>query len=130
MAKPARGGKRAFGEALENEAANFLLRQGLTLVCRNFQCKLGEIDLVMHNKGTLVFVEVRFRRSSLYGNAAETVDWRKRRKLQRTAQFYLQRSGMANRLPCRFDILGIAPDSGNGSLQFDWIRAAFTMTDG
>jgi Holliday junction resolvase-like predicted endonuclease len=65
MAKPARAGKRAFGEAKESEAASFLVRQGLTLVCRNFQCKLGEIDLVMRSNDTLVFVEVRFRRSSL-----------------------------------------------------------------
>lgn len=130
MAKPARAGKRAFGEAQENEAANFLVRQGLTLVCRNFQCKLGEIDLIMRSKETLVFVEVRFRRSSLYGNAAATVDWRKQGKLLRTAQFYLQRSGLRDRVPCRFDVLGIAPDLCNGTLQFDWIRAAFTLPDG
>ena len=129
MAKPARAGKRAFGEAKESEAASFLARQGLTLVCRNFQCKLGEIDLVMRSSDTLVFVEVRFRRSSLYGNAAATVDWRKQGKLLRTAQFYLQRSGLRDRVPCRFDVLGIAPDSRNGTLQFDWIRAAFTMPD-
>ncbi len=126
MAMPSRSGKRAFGEALELEAAKFLIRQGMSLVCRNFQCKLGEIDLIMLSDNTLVFVEVRYRRSSHFGSAASTVDQRKQKKLVRTAQFYLQRSGLRESMPCRFDVLGLAPSLQSDALQFDWIRAAFT----
>lgn len=125
MARPARAGKRAFGEAIEREAATFLVRQGMALVCRNFQCRLGEIDLIMHSRGTLVFVEVRYRSTSHFGSAVSTVDTRKQHKLVRTAQFYLQRSGLREQLPCRFDVLGISPSAHDGSLQFDWIKAAF-----
>jgi len=126
MARPSRGGKRAFGETLELAAANFLTRQGLTLVCRNFHCKLGEIDLIVLDKNALVFVEVRYRRSSRYGSAAATVDRRKQTKLLRAAQFYLLRSGLRDRLPCRFDVLGIAPSPGSDELRYDWIIGAFT----
>jgi len=126
MAKPASSGKRAFGEALETEAANFLVRQGLSLISRNFQCKLGEIDLIMRTADTVVFVEVRFRKSSMYGSAAATVDRRKQGKLLRTAQFYLMRSGLRDRVPCRFDVLGIAPATTGEELHFDWIKNAFT----
>jgi len=125
----ARKGKRAFGESIELEAANFLIDKGMTLVCRNFQCKLGEIDLIMQDKGVLVFVEVRYRRSSRFGSAVATVDRRKQIKLLRTAQFYLQRSGLRDRLPCRFDVLGISPYSSSCDLVYDWIKAAFTSID-
>lgn len=128
MAIPSHSGKRAFGEALEREAASFLISQGLALICRNFQCKLGEIDLIMQSGNTLVFVEVRYRRSSRFGSAASTVDQRKQRKLTRTAQFYLQRSGLRDSLPCRFDVLGIEPSRQEQRLQFEWIKAAFTTS--
>jgi len=120
-------GKRAFGMQLEAVAARYLARQGMSLLCRNFQCKLGEIDLVMRDGNTLVFVEVRFRRGSTHGNACATVDWRKQRKVQRAAQVYLLRSGLRERHPCRFDVLGITREPVKGALQFDWIPAAFTL---
>lgn len=129
MAKPATSGKRAFGEAIEKDAADFLSQQGLTLVSRNFQCKLGEIDLIMRHRDTLVFVEVRYRKSTAYGSAAATVDHRKQRKLVRTAQFYLVRSGLRDHMPCRFDVLGIGPAAIGTGLQFDWIKSAFTAPD-
>jgi putative endonuclease len=127
MSSPGDLGKRALGMQLEALAARYLAQQGLSLVCRNFQCKLGEIDLVMRDRNTLVFVEVRFRRSSTHGSACATVDWRKQRKVRRAAQVYLQRSGLQDRLPCRFDVLGITREPVIGTLQFDWVRAAFTL---
>jgi putative endonuclease len=122
-------GKRALGMQLERHAARYLSHQGMTLLQRNFQCKLGEIDLIMRDRNTLVFVEVRFRRSNSHGNACATVDWRKQRKLQRAAQVFLLRSGLREQLPCRFDVLGISRDARSGALQFDWIPAAFTLPD-
>ncbi len=127
MSNPGEVGKRAFGMQLEVHAARYLSHQGMSLVHRNFQCKLGEIDLIMRERDTLVFVEVRFRRSNSHGDACATVDWRKQRKLQRAAQVFLQRSGLRDQLPCRFDVLGITRDPLSGSLAFDWIPAAFTL---
>jgi putative endonuclease len=118
---------RAFGEQQEKIAARYLTEQGLQLICMNYQNKLGEIDLIMRAAGELVFVEVRYRRSSRFGSAVESVDYRKQRKLWRTAQCYLKSLHLTNRIPCRFDILGISPGRSGQSLQFDWIQGAFQL---
>jgi len=123
MAK--QGRTRALGEQLESVALHYLEAKGLKLVCRNFQCKLGEIDLVMRQGQLLVFVEVRYRRSERFGSAAETVDWRKQRKLVRTAQVYLNLQCLAQRTPCRFDIFGITRNPTTQAFRFDWIPNAF-----
>ena len=118
---------RAFGEQQEKIAARYLTEQGLQLICMNYQNKLGEIDLIMRAAGELVFVEVRYCRSSRFGSAVESVDYRKQRKLWRTAQCYLKTLHLTNRIPCRFDILGISPGRSGQSLQFDWIQGAFQL---
>ena len=126
--KTAPSRRRAFGEAQEKAAAQYLMSQGLELVGANFQCKLGEIDLIMRSPASLIFVEVRYRRSPAYGTAAESVDYRKQRKLMRTAQSYLKSLHLTNRVSCRFDVLGISPGLKPGSLSFDWIQGAFEMS--
>ena len=93
----------------------------------NYQCKLGEIDLIMRTTRELVFVEVRYRRSSAFGSAVESVNYRKQRKLWKTAQCYLSTLRLTNRIPCRFDILGISPGDSGQPLQFDWIQGAFEL---
>ena len=119
------GHTRALGEQLETVALHYLEANGLSLICRNFQCKLGEIDLVMREKQMLVFVEVRFRRSERYGSAAETVDRHKQRKLLRTAQLYLNLQCFSQHSPCRFDILGITLEGATQEYRYNWIRNAF-----
>lgn len=119
--------RRAFGEAQERAAANYLVSQGLQMICANFQCKLGEIDLIMRSPTSLIFVEVRYRRSLAYGTPAESVNYRKQRKLMRTAQSYLKSLQLTNRIPCRFDVLGISPGREPGTLRFDWVQGAFEM---
>lgn len=116
---------RALGETLETVALHYLETNGLTLICRNFQCKLGEIDLIMREAQMLVFVEVRFRRSERFGSAAETVNRRKQRRLIHTAQLYLNLQRFSQRNPCRFDILGITLHGVTQEYRFDWIPNAF-----
>ncbi len=123
---PGKDPTRTVGAHLENIALSYLQGRGLQLVCRNFQCKLGEIDLIMQDGQTLVFVEVRYRRSERYGLAVETVDWRKQRKLIRTAQVYLNLRRLSQSRPCRFDILGITLRGEKSEYHFDWIPNAFS----
>lgn len=111
------GDRRAAGRAAEDAALEHLRGNGLTLVQRNYLSRCGEIDLVMRDGATLVFVEVRYRARKSHGSAAETVDYRKRAKLIATAQSYLQRSRW--RHACRFDVVAL---SATG---VDWIRDAF-----
>lgn len=100
-------------------ACTYLEHAGLKLVTRNYRCPQGEIDLVMNDHDTLVFVEVRYRRSNAFGTPAETVDRRKQARLQAAASHYLltQRADRA----CRFDVIAV---SGRDA-RIEWLRDAF-----
>lgn len=100
--------RQAQGQAGEDAALAYLLRHGLVLVSRNFRCKAGEIDLIMRDQASLVFVEVRMRASCDYGGAAASVTPAKQRRLLRTAQFFLLR--YQSPPACRFDVIAIDGD--------------------
>lgn len=93
------------GVAGEARALAHLRQHGLVLVEQNFLCKVGEIDLIMRERQSIVFVEVRTRADARHGSAADSVTPAKQRRLLLTAQRYLQRY----RLPpaCRFDVVAI-----------------------
>lgn len=107
------------GDAAEELACQHLQRQGLTLIERNYRCRHGEIDLVMRDKESTVFVEVRYRNNSSFGGSAVSVDGRKQTKLIAAASHYLQHHPALAQRPARFDVVAIAP----GALE--WIRDAF-----
>jgi len=113
----------ATGKQAETSACKYLQAQGLTLVERNYLCKRGEIDLIMRDKHSTVFVEVRYRRNDRFGNGAESVDWRKQAKLLATAEHYLQQHPKAAQNACRFDVVAITTE--NGQQTIDWIVDAF-----
>lgn len=93
------------GQAGEDAALAYLQRHGLTLLTRNFRCSGGEIDLIMQDRGSIVFVEVRKRASQRHGGAAASVTAAKQRRLIIAAQVYLQQQPS---LPaCRFDVVAI-----------------------
>ena len=112
------------GQAAEALARQFLEQRGLRLLAQNWRCRLGELDLVMLDADTVVFVEVRYRRHSAWGGAAESVDARKREKLSRAAQHFLQQEARWAKYPCRFDVIAITADS-QAPAQLDWIQNAF-----
>lgn len=116
--------KREAGQQFEDLACDYLKRQGLKLKKRNVAFSTGEIDLIMEDQNTLVFVEVRFRKQSEYGGAAASVDWIKQNKLIKTAQLYLQQQYGNTPPRCRFDVVAIQ----GSKKQFDinWIKNAIT----
>lgn len=114
---------RARGLVVEDAAERYLQQQGLLAVERNFNSRGGEIDLVMREADTLVFVEVRFRKSDRFGTPVESVTAAKQRKLLQTAQLYLLARPQWRNKPCRFDIVAARP--GESGLQFEWIKNAF-----
>lgn len=77
------------GELHEREAEAFLTKSGLTLVARNWLCRLGEIDLIMKDGATLVFIEVRKRGSERFGGATASIGAQKQAKLRRAIELYL-----------------------------------------
>ncbi len=108
------------GAAAEARARAHLAAHGLRFVAANVRYRLGEIDLVMMDADTLVFVEVRARASMRFGGAAASVDSRKQAKLRRAAAIYLQQHFGSHEWPaCRFDV--VAFEGGAPS----WIRGAF-----
>lgn len=112
------------GEQAERAAERFLQARGLLTRQRNYRCKAGEIDLVMSEDDTLVFVEVRLRRHTRFASAAETVDYRKQQKLIRAAQHYLQRTGLTDRVACRFDVIAFDPRRVDQET-VSWVQNAF-----
>jgi putative endonuclease len=96
---------------------------GLKLLARNVRAGRGEIDAIMRDGGTLVFVEVRSRRSSKFGGAAETVGAIKQRRLIAAAHRFLQTHGPYRDSPCRFDVVEILGEENGAELK--WIRDAF-----
>jgi putative endonuclease len=114
------------GKTAEEFASQYLQRQGLTLVGQNYRCKYGEIDLVMRDKKTTVFVEVRYRKSQRFGSGAETVDYHKQRKLLATASHYLQTHAEAAKRPCRFDVLSLTASAtqSHDHYEVQWIADA------
>jgi putative endonuclease len=120
---------QTLGKAQELRAAHYLKAQGLRLLCRNYRCRHGEIDLIMADSDVLVFVEVRYRRNDCYGGAIVSVDTRKQLKIRHTAAYYLQANPQLQCCSCRFDVIGLsrAPESvlHRGHEHLDWIKNAF-----
>ncbi len=107
------------GQLAETLALAFLKARGLTLLERNFRCRMGEIDLVMRDGASIVFVEVRLRSPGAYANAAESIDAHKQKRIVAAAGFYL--AGRAES-PCRFDCV-LLEHAHNDSIR--WIKSAF-----
>lgn len=107
------------GLEAEKLAATFLINHGLKMVAQNYHCRFGEIDLIMMDAKTLVFVEVRLRTNQQFGNAGASITAQKKQKLILTAQHYLQTHGESQ---CRFDaILMHSVDVKS----IEWVRNAF-----
>lgn len=111
------------GEAAEAQACQYLEQQGLKLRQRNYRCRQGEIDLVMDHGQQLVFVEVRYRRSTRFGSGAESVNPRKQHKLVLAAQHFLQAHPKLNNKPARFDVVSM--QLAGQTAKIDWIQDAF-----
>ena len=117
--------KRAFGDQGEKEASEYLIKKGCTILCRNFRIgRMGEIDIILRDGGTLCFVEVKTRTSTLYGTPSEAVSFKKQATIRRIAQLYMQRFYIADE-PIRFDIVEVFMDRDGRLLDVSHILNAF-----
>lgn len=99
------------GRSAEIAAAAELGRRGYRIIGSNYRCARGEIDLVAEENGSLVFVEVRCKRSGEYGTPAESITAAKKQKLLVTAQYYLAEHDIKDR-DCRFDVVEVISADG------------------
>jgi putative endonuclease len=114
---------QAVGNLGESIAKQYLQTQGFVLVCAQFRTKMGEIDLIMKKKQTLIFIEVRYRENTLYGNPFESITLAKRRRIIRTALYYLKCRPWTMLFSKRFDVISISGDKLNPKIT--WIPNAF-----
>ena len=121
-----RGPRRTLGERGEKLAYRFLIAHGLRPIARNFRRRGGEIDLIMLDRQCLTFIEVRLRQSGRFATPGETVDYRKQRKIVRTAALFLASERRFAQLRMRFDVIAIEGDGVDG---IRWIRDAFRPDD-
>lgn len=111
---------RQRGDRAEGVVCDYLQAQGLELYERNYRCRSGEIDLIMGDGASLVFIEVRYRSSSRFGSPAETVERRKQARIAAAAARYLQANPKQARRPARFDVVFLQPPA-----PVQWIKDAF-----
>lgn len=121
--KPDAGSARKRGQWAEELAADTLKDRGLQPLTNNYRCRWGEIDLIMRDAQTVVFVEVRFRSRTDFGDGAESIDARKRRRLVAAAQHFLQHNPALGDSACRFDVVSVT--GGTSGDKLEWIKSAF-----
>lgn len=111
--------KKTIGSIYENIAADYLRKNGLTVLECNYSCRKSEIDIIAKDMDELVFVEVKYRKNDLYGLPYESVDIKKQQKIRFAAKSYLTDKKIFDDTPCRFDVISI---TGNDIV---WIKDAF-----
>ena len=105
--------KRSQGSIYEQKARAYLEMQGLKFIAANQTFKCGELDLVMTDGDTIVFVEVRQRKSNRFGSAVESIDYRKQQKWINAANIWLftKRNQSLDTAKCRFDVVAFEGDN-------------------
>jgi len=95
--------KRVLGDMEEIITTKFLEDNGYEILCRNFRCKIGEIDIIAKNDGYLVFIEVKYRTTIKYGTPGMAINYKKQNTIMKVAQFYMSKNDIQQDMPVRFD---------------------------
>jgi len=114
--------KRNQGDQVEELACRYLEKQGLRLLEKNYNTRVGEIDLIMQDKrnsDTLIFIEVRYRKNQDFGGAAASVTPKKQQRIIKAALTYQQQHAPQSSM--RFDVIAVEGDN----MEIDWVKSAF-----
>ncbi len=99
--------RRKRGAEYEDMVAKRLVDAGYIILERNFRCKIGEIDIIASKDGTLVFIEVKYRKNLASGYPEEAVSRTKQRRICLAADYYRIKKGVSDGVACRFDVVAI-----------------------
>ena len=113
------------GKHYEALAKDYLRQQGLTLLEHNYHSRFGEIDLIMFDQQVLCFIEVKFRKSNVFGGAVSAIPRAKQQRIIKTAQCYISSTPAIAQKPMRFDALILQLESSLSDLNIEWIQNAF-----
>ena len=111
------------GKQAENIAADYLAKQDVKLITRNFHSRFGEIDLIGLEQDILLFIEVRYRKNETFLAAIETIDQRKCKKIIRTSEYYLNKHKNYRSCLCRYDVITLTGELDKPVIE--WIKNAF-----
>jgi putative endonuclease len=113
------------GKLGEDLAVAHLQNAGYQIIAQNYRCLYGEVDIIARDRGTIVFVEVKSRKSETFGQPQEAVGLEKQKKLSRISLHYLQQKRLET-FSARFDVVAVkmSPDGNRINL----IRNAFDLT--
>jgi putative endonuclease len=112
------------GQITERFAEQYLTEQGLTLIERNFHSRQGEIDLIMLEGNTYVFIEVKYRKNSQFGGAIAAIPASKQKKIKHSVTFYLHQAGLNEyNTACRIDVIALEGEITQP--QVTWLKNAF-----
>ena len=112
------------GKNGEEKAVGLLEENGYKILVRNYRTRLGEIDIIAKDKGTIVFIEVKTRNSNKFGLPSEAVSAFKQRQISKAALLYLKENRLLDK-PARFDVVSI--DCGEDKPRLDLIKNAFEL---
>lgn len=101
---------REIGQEQESRVCTYLERKGYIIEERNFRCRFGEIDIIARQGRYLVFAEVKYRSATDYGTPESAVNWQKRKKIIKTADYYRMKNRILEDVPCRFDVLAVTDE--------------------
>ena len=119
--------RQIFGRESESIAVKYLKKQGYKILEQNYRTKLGEIDVIAKDKNTLVFVEIKARRSDRYGNPKWAITPKKKRQMSKVALYYLKVTRQMD-VKARFDVVTVR--SMENKPQMDIIKNAFELAYG
>ncbi|HHY83448.1 MAG TPA: YraN family protein [Clostridiales bacterium] len=98
--------RQKLGKWGEEQGSRYLESLGYHILCRNYRCRIGEVDIIAAKEGQLVFIEVKTRRTASYGSPSEAVNYRKRAKYEKAALYFIKETGQKD-VSCRFDIIEV-----------------------
>ena len=116
---------RRIGQDAEKQAAGFLRRRGYRILETNVRFAIGELDIVAEDGPTLVFVEVRARRSSRFGTPEDSLTSAKRRRVFHAVELYLQTRKLKEDRPMRIDVVAIDLQPTGSATRIELIQDAF-----
>ncbi len=121
--------RRQFGKESEEMAARYLKKKGYRILEQNYRTALGEIDIIARDKRTIVFVEVKARRSFSFGSPKAAITPKKQRKISMVALSYLKAAGL-ERASARFDVVAINAYAPEGGPEIEIVKNAFELAYG
>lgn len=117
---------RDIGTLGEFLAEKYIKKQGYIILEKNFNCKMGEIDIIGKDKEHIAFIEVKSRYNTDYGRPAEAVNYNKKRKLYKTAEFYIMKNKLYD-FSFRFDVIEILLKLDSNTYELRLIKDAFQL---